>query len=312
MTTQTKGKAKKIARVQFMDGAAGDKVVRLFVACDLVAGNYNLSRLFVFREKDEWHYTDVNFIVVSAAMHIDATSSFRTIYALGRDGNVWEKLSGKDPTIATIQHAGTGKGKYGYLSQVRFIGAEPYICGDQGQVYRKSGKNWVHCDGGILTKAATNSLNGIDGTGPDDVYVVGDQGKIFHFDGSSWTDISYPTNLILARVRCVRRDLVYVCGQKGLLLVGNRRGWQVIDHGENIGEFWDVEYFDERIWLVADNRLVMLDQGKLSPVVTGLSPRTDAHRLSANGNMLWSIGENDLAVYDGAHWSRIVHPDNRP
>jgi hypothetical protein len=299
------------ARVQFMDGAAGDDVVRLFVACDLVAGNYDFTRLCVFREKDEWAKWDVNFTVVSVGMHINPQNSFRTIYALGRDGRVWEKLSGIDPTIAQIPDAGTGKGKYGYLLQVRFIGTEPYICGDQGQVYRKQGQSWVHCDAGVLTDDDSVSLNSIDGTSPEDIYVVGDKGRMFHFNGSSWTDVSFPTNLILARVRCVDRDHIYVCGQNGLLIVGNHRGWKRIDHEENIGEFWDLEYFGGQLWLVADGRLVILDGDKLIPVDTKLSPKPDAHHLSTNGRVLWSIGENDLVVFDGSRWTRVIYPDNR-
>ncbi len=100
----------EVAPVEYMDGVAGDAEARLFVACDLTTGNYDFSRLFVFREQDEWLYWDVDFTVVSVTMHIDPASSFRTAYALGRDGRVWEKLSGKDPTIATIRDAGTGKG----------------------------------------------------------------------------------------------------------------------------------------------------------------------------------------------------------
>jgi hypothetical protein len=46
-------------------------------------------------------------------------------------------------------------------------------------------------------------------------------------------------------------------------------------------------------------------------VDTKLSPKPDAHHLSTNGRVLWSIGENDLVVFDGSRWTRVIYPDNR-
>jgi hypothetical protein len=298
-----------ISKVQFMDGAAVEDVVRIFIAGDLQSGNYNLSRLFYLRDEDEWGHFDVETIVVSVCV---LTKPRRKYFALGRDGLIWSIETGGNPILERISDAGTGKGKFGYLTQIRTIGDRVYACGDGGQVYQHTATGWTHMDDGILDRTPNNTgncHNGIDGTGPSDIYVVGEYGRIFHFDGQKWTRIDCQTNLNLERVRCVSSDEVYVCGERGILLRGNRRGWDVIDT-ELTDNLWDLEMFKGRLYLAAEDRLMYYDGHAIELVDTGLEPQIDAHRLSARNNILWSFGEDDLAYYDGKKWTRVVHPDN--
>lgn len=306
------------ARVQFMDGAAGDEQVQIFLACDLQTGNYDLSRLCYRLPGDQWKYFDVPFVVVSVPLNPTTNSAVPRVLALGRDGRIWLANSGAAPRTERIADAGTGRGKYGYLSRVRQIAGQFYICGDQGQVYVRRGSGWQHMDRGLLhprrTEGIEYGLNGIDGTAPDDIYVVGDAGAVFHFDGTRWEDVGIDTSLDLESVRCVSRDIVHVCGGMGTLLTGNRQGWRLLAEGETEDNLWDLEMFGGRLYLAANSGLLAYDAtgDAIVPVDTGLSPKPDGHRLSTNVRELWSIGENHLARFDGATWELIVHPDNRP
>jgi hypothetical protein len=38
----------------------------------------------------------------------------------------------------------------------------------------------------------------------------------------------------------------------------------------------------------------------------------DAHVVDACDGVLWSIGEKDIARFDGKQWVRVDHPDNPP
>jgi hypothetical protein len=306
------------ATVQFMDGAAGDEQVEIFLACDLQTGNYDLTRLCYRLPGDQWKYFDVPFIVVSVLLSPTTDPAVPRVLALGRDGRVWLANSGTAPRTERIADAGTGRGKYGYLSRVRQIAGKFYICGDQGQVYVRRGGGWQHMDRGLLharrAEGIEIGLNGIDGTAPNDIYVVGDAGAIFHFDGTRWEDVGIDTSLDLESVRCVSRDVVYVCGGMGTLLTGNRQGWRRLAEGETENNLWDLEMFGGRLYLASDPGLLAYDatSDAIIPVDTGLSPKPDGHRLSTNVRELWSIGENHLARFDGVAWELIVHPDNRP
>jgi hypothetical protein len=310
--------AKEVARVQFMDGAAGDDEVRVFVACDLQTGNYDLTRLCYQLASGEWKFFDVPFSVVSVLLNQTTNPALPRVLALGRDGRTWVANSGAAPRVERIADAGTGRGKYGYLSQVRQIAGQFYVCGDQGQVYVRHSGTWQHFDSGLLhprrSEGVDIGLNGIDGTAQDDIYVVGDAGAIFHFDGTGWNDVGVDTNVDLERVRCISAEIVYVCGAFGTLLVGNRQGWRRLAEEVTEDHLWDLELFGGRLYLASDSGLLIYEVAgdALAPVATGLSPEPDAHRLTTNGRELWSIGEKHLARFDGSTWNLVVHPDNRP
>ena len=301
----------QVSRVQFMDGVAIEEDgVRIFIAGDLQSGNYNLSRLFYFEGGNNWIYFDVATVVVAVCL---VAKPKRTCLAVGRDGLVWVAVRGSAPFLEHIADAGTGKGKYGYLSQIREIGGEVYACGDEGQVYKRGSNGWLHFDKGVLEtreRKQPNCHNGIDGTGPDDIYVVGEYGRIFHFDGKKWTRVGAQTNSHLERVRCVNPDEVYVCGADGVLLRGNRQGWIEIGDPDMTDHIWDLEYFGKKLYLAVEDTLMVHDGKTLEPVDTKLDPPIDAHRLSSRKGILWSFGEDHLAYFDGSQWTRVVHPDN--
>lgn len=122
-----------------MDGAAVEGVVRIAVAADLQAGNFNHSRLFYMREDGSWYHWDVQTVVVSICV---AAAPRRTFFALGRDGLISGLVSGGDFFTERIEKAGTGRGLLGYLSQIRIIAGDIYACGDGAQVLQRTPKGW--------------------------------------------------------------------------------------------------------------------------------------------------------------------------
>ncbi len=57
-----------------------------------------------------------------------------------------------------------------------------------------------------------------------------------------WQQLESPTNVILNKVKVVRDDLIYVCGQQGMLLVGTDNVWSIVDHGSTTDQIWDLEW----------------------------------------------------------------------
>jgi len=269
------------------------------------------SRMF-FLDGEKWIYHDLEWDVVSVCVKGQQSEEPRKYCALSIQGDVELQYPGGSD-IEKIPEAGTYDG-LGAVKQIREIGSHLYVCGDQGQVYQRVGINrWVHVDDGILERdisASALDLNGIDGSGDDDIYVVGYHGRIFHRSNGVWVELESPTNAHLERVRCVSRDEVYICGNNGVFLKGNSSGFHDLSLAGFTGHFWGVEIYDDKVYLASLEGLYVYDGVDVQPVTTGLHPEVGAYRLDARDGVLWSFGVDDLAYYDGQKWERVQHPDN--
>ncbi len=73
-----------------------------------------------------------------------------------------------------------------------------------------------HFDGKELIKMEipiSNDLNGIWGTGPDNVYAVGEKGTILHYDGEEWTEMESGTAEYLSSIWGINKQDIYVAGE---------------------------------------------------------------------------------------------------
>lgn len=270
------------------------------------ADEHDFSRLNYYKDGN-WNYYDVEWNVISVCYF----STDDSLWALSEQGDLlFTSKSGFQRE--RIAGAGTYEG-IGAVKQIRQIGHHLYVCGDQGQVYRRNGTGWHHIDDGLLdTKISVTALNlnSIDGTNEDDLYVVGFHGRIYHFNGKRWTRLDSPTNSHLERIRVVSADEVYICGKAGVLLKGNKNGFQDISATDMKDHFWGLEYFQGKVYLAALDALFVYDGGNIIPLKTGLKKSIGGYRLDARDGVLWSFGVDDLAVFDGIKWSKIRDPDN--
>jgi hypothetical protein len=259
-----------------------------------------------------WLYHDLETVVTSV---LRLAKPQPTGYALGRDGLVSIATAAGFRT-ERIAEAGTGSGKLGYVNRIRSIAGGLYVCGHAGQVYRRTAKEWVHMDEGLLkpTRKAADaiSLYDIHGTATDDIYVAGLEGILAHYDGRGWTRLDSPTNYHIERIECVSAELVYLCGgseEQGFLFVGNKDdGWQSFAVDAQ-GGFWGLTVFRGVPYVCAQQGLWKLEGEELIEVAPDLDPPIWFYRLASNKKVMWSIASEDLAIFDGSKWTRIVHPD---
>jgi hypothetical protein len=294
-----------IAKLYFNDGCvrARDHVFIAAKIAHLDPDEYDYARLCSYKAP-RWGYQDHNWNVVSVCA-IESPVSF---HALADRGDV----AHYSPQTGRVEEQIADSEKYGALSQIRAIGGKLYVCGMQGQVYRRDDAGWVHVDRGILHDKLSPTalhLNGIDGTGPNDIYVVAMSGRVLHYDGKRWNDIDARTNVHLERVHCVAPGETYVCGNNGTFLKITPQGVEnrsidIEDH------FWGLTSFQGKIYLATLNAIYEFDGTDVTQVDTGLEPPIDSHRLDARDGQLWSFGVDDLAYFDGSVWTRVIHPDN--
>ena len=203
---------------------------------------------------------------------------------------------------------------YGYLNQIKRISDRVYVCGYNGQVYRRDDSGWKHMDNGLLESPAAKSLLNIvsiDGTSDHDIYVVGIKGTVAHYDGTLWKRIEAPTRLFLTWVRCLPSGEVYVCGFKGTLLKYSAGQWQVLSDPAFRDDFSCIEFFQGKVYLASLTQVFVLEGDKLKPIdLSSTTPEPDAFRLDAKDDVLWSFGQRYVCFFDGKRWTHVTHPDN--
>ncbi len=292
--------------VYFTDGYV---VARNYV---LVAAKFNsladeyFSRCFYFRD-GVWKGGDITDSVHSVTY--DPASE--TALWLGLAGKVTTTTLGRRATETLADVA-----RLGNVNRIRNVAGDFYICGYGGQVYKRTNGSWVHYDAGLLVAkpdATSVDLMDIGGSSSDDLYVVGTGGAIWYQEGSGWVQLDCPTNVHLNSLKYVNRDEIYVCGNRGIVLRGNRLGWSLISHDSVTMDLYGIESFGGDIYVSGmDGLFRVVDSGlEAVNVLTGHDSALTFHRLHANDEVLWSFGTDHLAFFDGTAWHFVAHSDNK-
>ena len=263
---------------------------------------------------DQWWQQQFKFDIASVAYLADARHNTRAWWLAGKRGEIVE-FSGGTPRVEKIATAGTGPGdKYGYLSQIRVIDGELFVCGYRRQVYRQQDGGWELISRDILDnrkKGPWNGFEAIDGHSRNDLYAVGDEGEIWHFNGSEWQRCDSPTNQNLADVRCCDGK-VWVCGDGGIILCGDRNGWEILWSTPDPAEqWWGIDCFMDETYVAGSLFLGKLQDGEIVAVDTGVQGTITAQTLQVKDGILWSIGARHILSFDGKRWTQHVCPENR-
>lgn len=198
----------------------------------------------------------------------------------------------------------TASGEAAPFRGVNSIAGKAYAVGMNSQVFRRDGRtDWASLDQGLAPEIR---LEAIDGFAPDALYAVGWKGALWYYNGSHWLPIDSPTNEILTGVCCAGDGQVYACGRNAVILKGSGGQWEVLDHGITEEDFWDMEWFEGKLYLSTTRFVYNLIGQKLQLVKFGKdSPKTCYH-LSARDGVLWSVGQKDVLSFDRTKWLRIT------
>ncbi len=237
-------------------------------------------------------------------------------YITGPDGIVGVRchVSGQQQEWdEVIDSSEQGPPLNGYIRDMNFIGNHLYVAGMRRQVYRREGRdNWVRQDAGVLQEPLLTEIagfNSIDGVDENDLYAVGFGGEIWNRKNGTWEQYDSPTNVILNKVLVVAPKQIYICGQNGLLLHGHDKQWEVIDQNLEDGNFWDMAWYREALYLSSNKAIYRLDPDThaISPVKIGIRKKLTFGYLHTNDGLLASFGEKHILVTeDGTTWQDIT------
>lgn len=224
------------------------------------------------------------------------------IHSAGPDGQSITSLStnGEEPV------------ERGVLRDIRVVGDDVYVVGLGRQVFRRQGDGpWIRIDFDVIQSKGSEEIAGfesVDGFGSNEVYAVGMGGDIWLFDSQVWRKIDGATNLILSKVLCAPDGKVYIGGQLGTLIEGRGAAWQLIGLEFTTETIWDLAWFDGALWISTIAGLYRYFRGGFEVVEVGLGGNPSYRYLSATTDTLWSIGSDDLLVYQSGEWSQVPKP----
>lgn len=191
---------------------------------------------------------------------------------------------------------------------VGFIGEHAYAIGMQRQVYKRinAGKWQLVGPHQKNHESAAGGFESIDGFDEKDIYTVGWNGEIWHYNGRHWIQYDSPTNLILNAVTCAENGMVYACGQCGVLLRGRKDKWEVIDHQKTDLDLWDMTWFNGKLYISSMECLYCLSEDGLKTVDLGGNRQFACYHLTSVDNRMWSIGSDNVMMFDGCKWRQIA------
>lgn len=139
----------------------------------------------------------------------------------------------------------------------------------------------------------------------NDLYAFGWDGEIWQLSNAVWRRIASPTNLILTDAAAMPSGDLIVTGQSGTLLRGRQDSWEAIDHAQTSDDFWSAASFLGQTYISSMNGIFLLQDDQLSLVDDG-SQEGSYYRLSANSDIMISVGSRCVLMTDGDKWQRIV------
>ena len=194
--------------------------------------------------------------------------------------------------------------RFGGFRSITTIKDQAYAVGLSGMVYRLDRiDQWTRIDEGLPDSFDIEAIHGFTNS---DLYCVGDDGELWLNNGTSWEKKELPSNTDLNTVLCAGDDQVYVGGQNGILLCGRSDAWQIIPNEEMEDDIWDLEWFNNTLYVSTLSGVYELIKDELHEVSFGNDAPKSCYQLSKANGILWSIGEYDIMAFNGHEWSRIV------
>jgi hypothetical protein len=278
--------------------------VGFIYACDPERENNHDPHTYVFKWTNgslnsvEFEYNAHSVGIINDPKHGLVNVSEPGYYSVETQSGV---ISGD--ILADSQHTSKNPRINGIRS-VATIAGKAYAVGLGGMVYRlDSLDSWTCIDKGLPNHFDAQAIHGFD---QNNIYCVGSEGAVWHFNGKKWQMCNLPTNANLTSVLCAGDGKVYIGGHEGMLLCGASDSWRVIENEEWLDDIWDLEWFENELYVSSLVNLYKLKDWKLEPVVFVNGSPSSYYQLSKADGVMWSIGEFDIMSFDGDVWSRVI------
>jgi hypothetical protein len=287
----------------YIDGAA-DEGGSLVISCGPTDEPGDMRSTLLFRLGSVWarHEVDVDSIVSVAFFD-------HRLFALGEDGHVLAfgsarpgRISLNDINSPRVERLPT----FAELIRLRSVGTQLLAAGMDGQLYVSDGQLWMPQQI-PLRDIMEFRIQDMAGFSKDDYYLAGLGGWLVHWNGR-WRKIALPTDQHLSSACIGPDDTIYIAGDQGVLLRGRGDRWELVtclDSGDNM---WGLACFQGNIYANTSNAIYVLagDGWRKVDIPGAIEPLFN--RLYATKLQLYSIGELEVASFDGTAWTKVDVP----
>jgi hypothetical protein len=169
-----------------------------------------------------------------------------------------------------------------------------------------SGSGWHSLGAGLQAnlKGETAGFLGMVASS-EDLFACGWRGEIWRLHAGNWIEEDSPTSSILTAATATAEGEVFICGRLGTILRGRPNRWVVVDHQQTEEDFWSLTLFRGDVYVSSLRGIYQLQGDELNPVDDD-TPDASHYRLSANDEIMLSIGNRTLLVTDGKQWTQIL------
>lgn len=195
---------------------------------------------------------------------------------------------------------------YGDLSLtfrfIKLINETLYAGGTNNYIFGFTNNKWTEIGiDAMRREPAPMSFENITGFHKEELYAFGWKGVIWTNSSGKWKKIAPPTKYIL-NDGDVHNNNVYIAGQSGVILKGRNDKWVVIPNNVNNYDIWSVKSYGDSIYFATIRGILRLKNDKLTLFKELNSDMRSTMNLFVGPSGLWSVGESDIAVYDGNQW----------
>ncbi len=198
--------------------------------------------------------------------------------------------------------------------QVRFlknIGGAIYSGGTNRHLHvRDRGQHWTELSSETMRPDTEDPIGfeSLDGFGPDELYAVGWSGALWTRAEGRWSEIDSPTNLILTTVTA-GTDRLFAAGQLGTILEGRGNDWRIVEHDETDADIWAAASFGGATYFATGRAILKWEDGEISVAHHIDDTVRTAQDLKVGPSGLWSIGQQDLVLFDGEDWISVLQTE---
>ena len=273
----------------------------------------NQDHAFMFRWKDgNWSQWNVKHRIVDFTVFENNSDS--AIVLLSNDGQL-QTGSKKGFSWERIDESEDSPNHLRGMTCLTCIDDSLFAAGMQRMVYQKNLKTseWERIDSGVRVGKDSTEISGfsaISGISENSVYAAGLTGQLWHYNGSTWSQLNSGTTLGLHDIEIINNDEIYICGNSGVVLRGNRTEWEIVRNNATKSDFYSLARLGNRLFLSTDSgRLYEIKNGEIIPVKIELDSEVTTYSLQSNDGVMLSVGSDHIVVFDGRDWTNIVRPD---
>jgi hypothetical protein len=179
-----------------------------------------------------------------------------------------------------------------------------------GLILEYANGSWARVEDGIVL----NPLQGVWGSGPQDIWMVGREGTIVNNDGTGWERI-YPISVGDEGFYAVWGSdpgIFWMAGSYGALYYDyyGSCGQVGAPTNEHLYDLWGTGM--ENVWAVGNNGTILHYDGNLNNTWDSVSSPTDDCLYGICGSAAddtWAVGANGTVLYyDGESWQQLPPP----